>query len=212
MITGGIIMIRKIGSLAGMLGTLLFTLSFTVNGALRPGYDPVKMYISELSIGPQGWIQIISFMFFGVCIFLFALGLKASLNDGKASKSAPILFMIIAVFYFLSGPFVTDPMSMFDNQLTFQGTLHGVFGAIVFSLSAINPFILWRRFRIDDEWKSLSIYTLTTGIVIVILIVLMKIKFSLTSKWNLVRELPGQCKMQAAEYQKAICLMPSRTI
>ena len=175
MITGGINMIRRIGSLAGMLGTLLFTLSFTVNGALRPGYDPVKMYISELSIGPQGWIQIISFMFLGICILLFTLGLKASLADGKSSKSAPILFIIIAACYFLSGPFVTDPMSMFDNQQSLQGILHGVFGAIVFSLSAANPFVLWRRFRIDENWKSLSIYTLITGIAMVILIILMKI-------------------------------------
>jgi len=168
-------MVKKIAPWAGMLGPVMFTLSFTINGFLRPDYDPVRRYVSELSIGPQGWIQIVSFMLLGVSIMLFALGLMASIPTGKASRSAPLLFIIIAVCYFLSGPFVTDPMAMFDNQQTLQGTLHGIFGAIVFSLSAASCFVLWSRFRIDENWKSLSIPTLTVGIFMVILIVLMKV-------------------------------------
>ena len=55
-------MTKRIAPWAGMLGTALFVLSFTVNGFLRPNYSPTRMYISELSIGTQGWIQIVSFM------------------------------------------------------------------------------------------------------------------------------------------------------
>ena len=168
-------MIKKIAPWAGMFGPLLFTLSFAINGMLRADYYPVRMYISELSIGPQGWIQIISFIFLGICIMLFSLGLKASLPTGRASRSSPILFMIIAVCYFVSGPFVTDPMSMFDNQQTIHGTLHGIFGAIVFSLSAAVCFVLWRRFRVDEKSKSLAVFSLLAGIAMVVLIILMKI-------------------------------------
>jgi len=168
-------MIKKIASWAGMLGPALFTLSFTVNGFLRPGYNSVRMYISELSIGPQGWIQQLSFIFLGVTVLLFAFGLQASLRTGRASRSAPILFIIIAVCYMLSGPFVTDPASMFDNQQTPHGTAHGIFGAIVFSLSAAVCFVLWRRFRMDETWKPLAAFSLAAGIVMAVLIVLMKI-------------------------------------
>jgi len=168
-------MIKKIAPWTGMLGTWLFTLSFTVNGFLRPGYDPVKMYISELSIGPQGWIQIVSFMLLGLCIMLFALGLKEAFPTGKGSQAAWILFLIIGTCYVLSGPFVTDPMAMFDNQQTLQGTLHGIFGALVFSLSAVNCFVLWRLFRAHEKWKPLSAFSLIAGIIMVALIVLMKI-------------------------------------
>lgn len=66
-------MVRK-ASWAGMLGTALFTLSFTINGFLRPDYNPVQRYVSELSIGPQGWIQMVSFMFLGVTILFSAFG------------------------------------------------------------------------------------------------------------------------------------------
>ena len=167
--------IKKVASWAGMLGPALFTLSFTVNGHLRPGYDPAQRYISELSIGPGGWIQIVSFILLGVSLMLFALGLRAAFPTGKASRAAPVLFMVVGACYVLSGPFVTDPMAMFDNQQTLQGTLHGIFGAVVFSLSAVSCFVLWRRFRGDAQWKPLSAFSLAAGVAMAALIVLMKI-------------------------------------
>ena len=179
-------MIKKIAPLAGMLGPLLFTISFTVNGFLRQDYDPVKRYVSELSIGSNGWIQIASFMLLGVSLMLFVPAIKSAFPTGKASRAAPVLFIIIAVCYFLSGPFVTDPMAMFDNQQTIHGILHGIFGAIVFSLSSASCFVLWRRFRIDEKWKSMAAFTLIAGIVTVILIVFMKIgqlQTNLFSDW-----------------------------
>ena len=86
------------------------------------------------------------------------------------SKAGPVLFFIMGACYFLSGPFVTDPASMFDNQLTLHGTLHGIFGAVVFSLSAASCFVFWRRFRVDwvmERYMSLllgEIPRLTDGI------------------------------------------------
>jgi len=168
-------MTKKIGPWAGMLGTALFVLSFTVNGFLRPNYSPTRMYISELSIGAQGWIQIMSFMLLGFAIVVFALSLKTAFPTGKASRAAPILFLVIGVCYVLSGPFVTDPAVLFDSQQTLHGILHGIFGAIVFSLSAAVCFVLWRRFRADGNWKPLAPFASISGIGMTVLILLMKL-------------------------------------
>src|SRR6476660_1165534 len=35
----------------GAAAALLFVLTFTVDGALRAGYDPVRHYVSQLSLG-----------------------------------------------------------------------------------------------------------------------------------------------------------------
>ena len=83
--------------------------------------------------------------------------------------------MIIGVCYILSGVFVTDPYAMFDNQQTFHGIIHGIVGAVVFSLSAAACFVLRQRFCGDAAWKSLSVYSLVSGIAMVVLIVLMKV-------------------------------------
>ena len=168
-------MSRKIGGMAGIVGTVLFTLSFTVNGALRADYDPLRRYVSELSIGPQGWIQIVSFVVLGLSLMVFALGVSAALYGGRVARAAPMLLLVVGVSYVLSGPFVTDPQAMFDNQQTAHGVIHGIVGALVFSLSAAGCFVLWRRFRTDDAWRSLSGFSLTAGIVMAALIVCMKI-------------------------------------
>ena len=166
---------KKIAGLAGMIGTALFALSFTINGWLHPGYSPVQNYISELAIGPTGWIQMISFLVLGGSIVLFAVGVGATFRTGKASRAAPVMFLMIGICYMISGLFATDPQAMFDNQQTAHGMVHGIAGALVFSLSAASCFVLWQRFRIDEKWRSMSVVSLAAGMIMTILIVLMKI-------------------------------------
>ena len=55
----------KLAAWAGIIGPTLFLLVFTLEGWLRPGYQPQTMYVSDLSLGPRGTIQIINFI---VCI------------------------------------------------------------------------------------------------------------------------------------------------
>jgi len=166
---------KKIAGLAGMIGTALFVLSFTINGWLRTGYSPVQNYISELAIGRAGWIQMVSFLVLGASIVWFAFDVGAAFRTGKASRAAPVMFLMIGVCYMISGLFVTDPQAMFDNQQTAHGMVHGIAGALVFSLSAASCFVLWQRFRIDEKWRSMSAASFIAGVVMTILIVLMKI-------------------------------------
>jgi len=168
-------MIKRLAPLLGIVGPVVFTLSFTVNGLLRPGYDPRRNYVSELSIGPHGWIQIASFMFLGLCLMGFAFGAYRLIPDGRASRAGPALLGIIALCYFVSGPLVTDPLSMFDNQQSAQGMLHGIFGALVFALSPVCAFIYWLRFRVDPKWKPLQLWTLLSVAMMLATVVLMKI-------------------------------------
>jgi len=45
------------------------------------------MYVSELSLGPRGWIQIVNFVVFGLLFLFFARGVAAEFRQGKASKA-----------------------------------------------------------------------------------------------------------------------------
>jgi len=117
----------------------------------------------------------VSFFALGISVVLFALGIRAAFPAGTASRAAPVLLGIIGISYVFSGLFVTDPQAMFDNQQTFHGIVHGVFGAMVFSLSAASCFVLWRRFRTDAAWRPLAAFSLAAGIAMCVLIVLMKI-------------------------------------
>jgi hypothetical protein len=164
---------RTIAGWAGMIGSALFVAIFTLEGWLRPSYDPCSTFISELSIGPRGWIQILNFIILGILFLLFTWGVAAEFRKGKASKAGPILLAIIGFSFLVSGPLVTDLAGTPRDQMSLQGILHGIFEALVFSFSPVSCFVFWRRFRQDQNWKHLQGWTLAVGIITLAAVVLL---------------------------------------
>ena len=73
-----------------------------------------------------------------------------------------------------SGPFTTDPSALF-TQVSVHGIIHGIFGAVVFSLGPISCFVFYRRFRRDPTWRAFAGWTLGAGAALVVGIVVLKI-------------------------------------
>jgi hypothetical protein len=157
--------LRQLAAWAGILGPALFVTVFTLEGGLRPGYKPLEMYISALSLGPRGWIQMTNFILQGALLAAFTWGLSAEFPTGKASRGGVILFAIMAVLFIVSGPFVMDPSGTPQAAATVHGTIHGLAGGIIFLLMPISIFVFLRRFRSDPEWRFLQWWTLGLGIV-----------------------------------------------
>jgi hypothetical protein len=150
---------------AGMLGAALFVGVFTLDGWLRPGYDPLSAYVSELSLGPRGWVQIANFLVAGTLFLLFARTVAAEFSTGKASRWGPRLFALYGFFLLLSGPFVMDP----------AGVVHQLAGAVVFTVMAVTCFVFWRRFREDPQWQSFAAWTLAAGLITVMAVILLSL-------------------------------------
>lgn len=157
-----------------MVGAVLFVAVFTVAGWLTPGYSPAGMFVSELSLGPQGWVQIFNFMLTGTLIVIFGRGLASYFRTGPASRAGPILMVIIGVSLIASGPFITDPSAIF-GQSSLHGIVHGIFGAIVFTLAPLSCFVFYRRFRIDPAWRTLAGWTLASGLILTVGIAVLKL-------------------------------------
>jgi hypothetical protein len=170
---------------AGIIGPALFVGIFMLEGWVRPGYEPLKMYVSALSLGSRGWIQIVNFVVFGLLFLVFTRAVAAEFQSGKASRGGILLLTILAICFLLSGPFVMDPASIPQNQMTFHGTLHGIFGAIVFLLMPVSCFVFLRRFREDPEWQFLQWWTLALGIIITAAVVLQTFATKLPDTQNL---------------------------
>ena len=164
---------RELAGWAGMIGSALFVTVFTLEGWLRPGYDERSTFISELSIGPRGWIQIVNFIILGGLFLVFTRGVAAEFREGKASKAGPVLLAIIGFSFLVSGPLVTDLAATPRDQMSLHGILHGIFGALVFSLSPISCFVFWRRFRQDPKWQPLQWWTLAAGIITTAAVILL---------------------------------------
>ncbi len=156
---------RKLSAWSGILAPIIFVGVFTVEGALRSMYDPMSMYISALSLGSRGWIQIANFLILGILLFVFTLGLAKEFSTGKASRWGIITFYILSALFFISGPFVMDPADTPTSQMSVHGLIHGLSGGIVFLLMPIIIFLFLRRFISDVKWQSFRWWTLILGVI-----------------------------------------------
>ena len=156
-----------------MIGPVLFVSIFAIEGRLRMGYDSLAMYVSELSLGPHGWVQILNFIVFGLLLLAFAQGVAAGFPE--VSRAASALLTIIAFGYLLSGPFVMDPAGTPRNLLSIHGTVHGILGGVVFSLMPVTCFVCLRGFRREPTWRSLQWWTVAAGVTITPAVVVLTI-------------------------------------
>lgn len=156
-------MIRRIGGWAGVIGPSLFVAVFLIEGWLRPGYNPAADYVSALSLGARGWVQVASFLIVGVSLLLFAAAVSLEFPHGAASRAGPILLGSIGTGLLLSGPFVMDPAGTPPAAMSWHGLTHGVLGGIVFVLMPIVCFVFLKRFGRDPGRRGLWMATLVLG-------------------------------------------------
>ncbi len=181
----------RLAAWAGIIGPALFVAIFTIEGWLRPGYGPLSTYVSALSLGPRGWIQIANFIILGVLMLVFTRGIAAEFQNGKASRGGPILLAIIAILFIVSGPLVMDPTGTPLNQVTIHGTIHGLAGGIIFILMPISCFVFLRRFRVDPKWQALQWWTLALGVIVAAAVVLLTISSKLPEVQNVFKDWLG---------------------
>ena len=163
---------RRLGAWAGVVGSMLFLAVFTVEGFLRPGYDATSMYISALSMGPRGWVQIANFIVFGLAMLLFARGVAAEF--GKTARIGVALLAIIGISFVASGPMVMDPVTVPWSSMSLHSQLHYLFGAVVFSLAPVSCLVFFSRFGKDPKRQALRWLSLILGLVMIAGIVLLK--------------------------------------
>ncbi|GLZ30387.1 hypothetical protein Lesp02_25760 [Lentzea sp. NBRC 105346] len=125
---------------------VVFVIVLLVEGWLRPGYDPVHQFGSELSLGPRGWIQVTNFVVTGVLVLAFATRLRGALA---------VLIAIFGATLVVAGLFTTDP-----NHQSVAGMIHDLNSLPNFAALAAATFVASAK-RIY-RW-----YSAGTGVVVV---------------------------------------------
>jgi hypothetical protein len=130
----------------------LFVTTFLVEGASRPGYDPLRHPVSSLSIGPGGWVQVTNFAATSALCLAGSAGLaRARPVDGSLG---PLLVGVVAIGLAGSGAFPTDPLSGYPpgtpdlpTERSAPGIAHDLFGVPVFLGLPAAALTYGRRFR-----------------------------------------------------------------
>jgi hypothetical protein len=74
---------RQLAGWAGIIAPALFVTVFMIEGWIRPGYEPLNTFVSALSLGPRGWIQIANFISFGALFLAFTRAVAAEFQSRK---------------------------------------------------------------------------------------------------------------------------------
>jgi Protein of unknown function (DUF998) len=167
---------RRLLLWCGIVGSVLFTATFLVEGATRPGYDPWRQPISALSLGQGGWVQAVNFVVFGLLLACFARGLGLALAPGTGSKWAPRLQVVAALGLIIDGLFAQDPALGYPPGVATPAVasghalLHLLGATLVFTALPLRCFVLARRFapesRVDRRWRGWAAWSVATGVVV----------------------------------------------
>jgi hypothetical protein len=153
----------------GLAGPL-FVAVILVESALRPGYRSVDHFISELSLGRWGWIQVANFLVTGVLLIAFAAGLRSALPAGRGSRSAPILAVACGLALIAAGTFSMDPTPSYHpdgpvpDKPTLHGTIHGFTPFALYLALASLACVLGYRFAAEPGRRGWAWYCLVSAL------------------------------------------------
>jgi hypothetical protein len=166
----------------GVVAGPLFVVAFLIEGATSPGYDPIRLPVSLLSLGEGGWRQVANFLVDGLLLLGFAAGVYQALHElGTASTAGPLLLAIFALGVIGAGVFATDPGGGYPPGATFEpsvhGTLHDLVSLVVFTVLPVACLVFARRFAAfgSQRW---AVYSAVTGVALVVGFVLMFMGFN----------------------------------
>jgi hypothetical protein len=175
---------------AGVLAGPLFVTVFLIEGATRFGYDPMRMPVSLLSTGDDGWTQAANFIVDGLLLLAFAVGLYRALDRrGTPNTVGPLLLALVALGIVGAGLFSTDPAAGYPwgvpppEEPSTQSVVHDVASLLVFGVLPLASFVLARGFARwgDRRW---AIYSALTALVLAIGCVLLLIGSSGAGPWR----------------------------
>jgi hypothetical protein len=164
----------KLMLVGGVVGPILFIITFLIEGATRPGYSPWRNYVSQLSTGEGGWVQIANFIMCGLLSLGFAVALwSSSPPPARGFAWGPTLLITFGLDLIVAAIFVTDPAlgyppnsSLGPQGQTWHGAIHGVAGLLGFVVLAATCFVYARGFRGDPAWKGWTAYSNITGAIV----------------------------------------------
>src|SRR5262245_20682202 len=161
----------------GAIGPLIFIVVFLIEGATRPHYSVWQDGVSALELGEGGWMQSTNFIVCGALVFGFAIGLRRVLRTGRGSTWGPILLGIVGLCMIGAGIFVTDPGLGYPHEAsTITTTVHGILHTNISLVGFISLpaacFVLARRDAADPAKRGWAWYSVVTGLLDIVFVVL----------------------------------------
>jgi hypothetical protein len=154
---------------------IYFTVAITTLHFLRPDYNPISEPTSRYAVGQFGFLMSLAFFSMSLGSFLLVYGLLQKLTKLAQSKTA-IIFLGIWVL----GPLIAMifPIDLEGAPPTLHGTIHQIDGPLNFLSFTLGVFLITRRFKLDEKWKSIYFSGLILSMLMILLFIVTFVNFA----------------------------------
>ncbi|MCD9025591.1 DUF998 domain-containing protein [Cohnella silvisoli] len=158
------ILAAKISIFSGALSVVLL-LSLHL---LEPEFDPTWRFISEYALGKFGWMMQLTFMLLAVCLITNGVALASQLRSVVGYIGLAVLF-IGAIGLCIAAAYITDPISISQEEATFSGKMH-VLGASL-DYTPVAALLLSIALVRNEVWKMIRNRLFITAAITFILMI-----------------------------------------
>ena len=159
--------IVRYSAIAGIVGPVLYTITWLVLGFLEPSYSHTGDPISNLSaVGASfALVMTIIILVFAILIIVFAFGLQQGLPPGF--WGGPAALVIIGVGYV---GIALAPLNLAD--LGDPNIPHTISATVTVFVMVLAPVLTFPRLRRDPGWRNLSGYSIATSVVAIVFMIM----------------------------------------
>jgi hypothetical membrane protein len=169
---------------AGAAAGPLLVVVFLVEGATRDGYHWRRHPVSDLSLGPWGWVQAATFVVAGGLFVAGAVGLWRDGDPAVRTRAGRVLLGLNGLGLVLAGVFTTDPVSGYPpgtpgvpESYSASGVLHDLASLLTFLGLPVATVLFARSFARAGQ-RGYARYSVTSGAATLVFFVLASAAFS----------------------------------
>src|SRR5215203_1515374 len=132
---------------AATLVVLLAALHF-IEGELDPSWH----FISEYAIGDYGWMMVVAFLSLAISYVSLFVAIRSQLRT-IVGRIGLALLLVSALGLIIAAIFTTDPITVSEDALTTEGTLHNMGGTLGMAMPFAAASVGWKLAR-NPAWYS----------------------------------------------------------
>ena len=161
--------------LTGLSGPLLFAISVVFVGSLRPDYNHVNQFMSELGEtgGHFAWVMnYFGFMLSAGLVLIFVLAFRTLLPRTALNLTGTSLLVVFAISMFLAGVFSCD-VECPPSERSVDQKLHDLFSVLALPAFTAGVSTWGLSLSRIAGWRRFGTYSLVTASLSLILLVAM---------------------------------------